>query len=199
MADTKFSALPENTNPQAADFTTNDDGTNLKKTKWQTVVYKIIGPLLYPVGSLYFNYSDSTNPGTLLGFGTWSAVGVGRFIVGAGTSDETFNAGDTGGESTHTLSTNELPVHQHAAGSLTANSNGNHAHSYDAWRQGTYPGGSILGGGYLYGNPPISTGSTTTTGAHTHSISGSTDNAGGGDSHNNLPPYEAVYAWRRTA
>ena len=29
---------------------------------------------IYPVGSIYYNYSDSTNPGTLLGVGTWSSV-----------------------------------------------------------------------------------------------------------------------------
>ena len=30
----------------------------------------------YPVGSVYMNASDSTNPATLLGFGTWVAFGA---------------------------------------------------------------------------------------------------------------------------
>lgn len=40
---------------------------------------------LYPVGSIYSNASSSTNPGTLLGFGTWAAFGQGRMLIGAGT------------------------------------------------------------------------------------------------------------------
>jgi hypothetical protein len=34
--------------------------------------------LLYPVGSIYTNATVSTNPATLLGFGTWTAFGAGR-------------------------------------------------------------------------------------------------------------------------
>ena len=37
---------------------------------------------IYPVGSIYMNASDSTNPATLLGFGTWVAFGAGRVPVG---------------------------------------------------------------------------------------------------------------------
>ena len=35
----------------------------------------------YPVGSIYMNCSNSTNPATLLGFGTWSAFSEGRVPV----------------------------------------------------------------------------------------------------------------------
>jgi hypothetical protein len=38
--------------------------------------------VLYPVGSVYINAAVSTNPGTLLGFGTWAAFGAGRVLVG---------------------------------------------------------------------------------------------------------------------
>ena len=37
---------------------------------------------LYPVGSIYTNASNSTNPATLLGFGTWSAFAAGRVLIG---------------------------------------------------------------------------------------------------------------------
>jgi microcystin-dependent protein len=50
----------------------------------------------------------------------------GRFIVGAGSS---YSVGATGGAETITLSTAQLPVHSHDAGSLTAASNGAHTHS----------------------------------------------------------------------
>lgn len=44
-----------------------------------------VGKLMYPVGSYYINETDSTNPGTLLGFGTWSAI-VDKFIVAHGST-----------------------------------------------------------------------------------------------------------------
>ena len=35
----------------------------------------------YPVGSIYINATNATNPGTLLGFGTWVAFATGRLLV----------------------------------------------------------------------------------------------------------------------
>ena len=37
---------------------------------------------VYPVGSIYINASVATNPGTLLGFGTWAVFGAGKVMVG---------------------------------------------------------------------------------------------------------------------
>lgn len=71
---------------------------------------------LYPVGSIYTNASDSTNPGTLLGFGTWSAFGTGRVLVSKAASGTFATAGATGGEETHVLTTAEMPSHQHDNG-----------------------------------------------------------------------------------
>lgn len=69
-----------------------------------------LGNLFYPVGSLYVNITDSTNPATLLGFGTWTAI-AGRFIVGFDAGQTEFDsAGETGGEKTHTLTEAELPT-----------------------------------------------------------------------------------------
>ena len=36
---------------------------------------------VYPVGSVYINASNITSPATLLGFGTWSAIGAGRVVL----------------------------------------------------------------------------------------------------------------------
>lgn len=69
---------------------------------------------VYPVGSVYINASVSTNPATLLGFGTWIAFGAGRVMVGLDSTDTDFDsAEETGGAKTHTLTTSEIPSHTH--------------------------------------------------------------------------------------
>ena len=68
----------------------------------------------YPVGSIYMNCSNSTNPATLLGFGTWSAFSEGRVLIGIDSSDTDFDtAEETGGSKTHTLTEAQLPSHRH--------------------------------------------------------------------------------------
>jgi len=53
---------------------------------------------LFPVGSTYVNYSVATNPGTLLGFGTWVAI-TNEVLVGKGSG--TFaSIGSVGAETT---------------------------------------------------------------------------------------------------
>jgi hypothetical protein len=70
---------------------------------------------IYPVGSIYINAGVATNPGTLLGFGTWSAFGTGRTIIGVDSSDTDFDAvRETGGTKTHTLTVAEIPAHTHS-------------------------------------------------------------------------------------
>ena len=72
----------------------------------------------YPVGSIYMNASNATNPGSLLGFGSWSSFGAGRVLVGIDSSDTDFDgAEETGGSKTHALTTGELAAHNHAVGS----------------------------------------------------------------------------------
>jgi hypothetical protein len=70
--------------------------------------------LVYPVGSVYTNATDSTNPATLLGFGTWVAI-EGECIVGYASGDAEF--GSVGsvaeGEKEHTLVEDEIPSHNH--------------------------------------------------------------------------------------
>lgn len=71
-------------------------------------------PYIYPIGSLYFSV-NSTNPATSLGFGTWSAFGAGKMMVGFDGADTDFDTDEeTGGAKTYTLTTANLP-----AGSLT--------------------------------------------------------------------------------
>lgn len=83
-----------------------------------------------PVGSIYINKSVATNPGTLLGYGTWVAI-TDRFLVAVGS---TFTpAGSTGGASSVTISASNLP-------SLTGTVNG-------ATTQGAGSGNSLASTG----------------------------------------------------
>jgi len=66
-----------------------------------------VAALVYPIGSLYWNKTNATNPATLLGFGTWVAI-TDRFIVARGS---TYTG--TGGAATVSLSISNMPAHQH--------------------------------------------------------------------------------------
>lgn len=69
---------------------------------------------VYPVGSIYVNAANSTNPATLFGFGTWVAFGAGRVMVGLDAGDPAFDLlEETGGAKTHTLTVPEMPAHSH--------------------------------------------------------------------------------------
>jgi len=73
-----------------------------------------IGALLYPVGSIYANASDNTNPGTLLGFGTWVAIEEEALVGYKSGSSEFGSVGSyAGGEKTHTLLEAEMASHTH--------------------------------------------------------------------------------------
>jgi len=124
---------------------------------------------VYPVGSIYINASVSTNPATLLGFGTWTAFGAGRVMVGLDSGDSNFDtAQETGGSKTHTLTTAELPSHTHTV-SIPSSENGGSSNDHALFPDGT------------------SSGETFTTAA-----------TGSGSAHNILQPYIVVYMWRRT-
>jgi hypothetical protein len=63
--------------------------------------------VVYPVGSIYMNATDDTNPNTLFGIGTWSLIDS-KFLYG--TNSLLSDLGDTGGSTTATLVQNNLPT-----------------------------------------------------------------------------------------
>ena len=89
----------------------------------------------WPVGSIFFS-AVSTNPATLLGFGTWSAIGAGRVLVGQDTGDTDFDTlGETGGAKTSahahgagTLATSGGSLHSHGAGTIATVAESSHTH-----------------------------------------------------------------------
>ena len=93
-----------------------------------------IGKLMYPVGSIYMS-ANNTDPGELFG-GTWERWGKGRVPVGLNESDTDFATSEkTGGAKTHTLTTAQIPSHNHSIGhthttpNSTTTSNGWHGHT----------------------------------------------------------------------
>lgn len=142
----------------------------------------------YPVGSIYMS-TVSTNPATLFGFGTWVAYGQGRMPISQDGS--TYVAGTTGGAATTTLSTANLPSHNHTATSSVTDPGHTHSSSYLAYVGSG--GGGIAGGGYSFSTISVN---SNTTGI---SVSTSVGNTGSGTAVTTISPYIAVYMWNRTA
>ena len=58
----------------------------------------------FPIGAIYISVTP-TNPGTTLGYGTWTAFGTGRVLVGVDVGDTDFDTvEETGGSKTATYS-----------------------------------------------------------------------------------------------
>lgn len=152
--------------------------------------------LIYPVGSIYMS-ANNVSPATFLG-GTWEQI-QDRFLLCAGS---TYSGGSTGGEATHKLSVAETPAHTHTRGTMEIT--GVHSTCYQ------HNNGNIL----------YTTGAFTNGGSYTvdawrgttnnkiaskvnftasRSWTGATSSVGGNAAHNNMPPYLAVYVWKRTA
>lgn len=88
-----------------------ESGINELKTNVQTAFTDLL-KLVFPIGSTYIT-QDSTDPKSILGFGTWERL-KGRVCVGLDENDTAFNQiGQTGGEKTHTLTVEEMPSHTH--------------------------------------------------------------------------------------
>ena len=137
---------------------------------------------VYPVGSIYINATSASNPNTLLGFGTWTAFGAGRVMVGLDGSDALFDTAEETGGSKDAV----VVSHTHTA---TVTDPG-HAHSYDR------PGPSNAA------NPPGSSGSTAsaaTTGTATTGITVANSTEGVSGTNANVQPFIVVRMWKRTA
>ena len=128
------------------------------------------GSEAFPVGSVFIAVV-STNPATLLGYGTWAAFAAGRVLVGIDAGQTEFDTvEETGGAKTHTLTSAEMPAHAHDE----------------------YNNSATTGGLVGWAAQDTSTNTASLTGYDT----GST---GGGGAHNNLQPYIVVYMYKRTA
>ncbi len=135
---------------------------------------------IYPIGC-YFETSDTNfDPNESL-IGTWTRDTDGRVLVSESNS---LTIGSTGGESTHTLTANEMPSHTHSlypTGKGWVNSDAN---------TGRINLNHVPSGKYV--------GIISTTGMNGWVFKG-IDKTGGGEAHNNMPPYIVIARWHRTA
>jgi hypothetical protein len=149
---------------------------------------------LYPVGSIYINAGVTTNPGTLLGFGTWTAFGAGRVMVGLNGSDALFDAlEETGGSKDATLVS-----HSHTFSGTTAGV-GDHQHEETIGQIGLFGTGGSYSRGAYGGTSSGLVDLTNGAGAHDHTYSGTTSTQGSSATDANLQPYITVAMWKRTA
>lgn len=147
-----------------------DDYLILQGASTQRIKWSTLLDKLWPVGSIYQS-SSSTSPASLFG-GTWEQI-KDQFILAAG---DTYAAGSTGGEATHKLTDAEMPRHAHniAKGAKNTDGTGTKFETYDA-----YQGESSIAEGYYW--------------------TATTLFAGNSKPHNNMPPYVAMYIWKRIA
>lgn len=124
----------------------------------------------YPIGSIYIS-TNATSPATLFG-GNWDEI-HGAFLFA---NSALHKAGEIGGEEKHVLKRQEIPVHYHDE--YVGNDGGD-----DSVPEGYYGFTSIA-----------------CTSRNTYWAKGSkTSEAGGGQAHNNMPPYLSVYMWQRVS
>jgi len=140
----------------------------------------------YPIGSIYINAGSSTNPNTLLGFGTWAAFGAGKVLVGLDSADAMFDTlEETGGSKnainvshTHTATVTDAG-HTHQSGPVLSTAPGTLGGNTGPWRVDS----SGLG-----------TSTSATTGI---TVANSTEGSSGTNA--NVQPYIVVNMWKRTA
>lgn len=164
----EISLLPELTNPSPLDQLPVNDVSGTVTTKRVTLANLLA--VAYPVGYIYES-TDSTDPATLFGFGTWQPFGAGRVVVGLDAGDTDFDTpAETGGSKTVTLTVAQMPSHSHTETNNSATT------------------GPLAG----WGARDASTSTQVATGY-------TTEATGGGEPHPNMPPYIVAYRWRRTA
>lgn len=181
----------------------------------------------FPVGAVFIAVV-STDPATLLGYGTWEAFGAGRVLVGRDSGDTDFDtAEETGGAKTKAISAHAgTAVADHTVTQPTAAGESAHTHTYTqvvnhvhVQTVNSATTGGLSGyapdtstntpatSGYSTANPTggVASGTTAAGSSHTHTMSGSAVSAhsvtqpSGHSDLNVVQPYIVVYMWKRTA
>lgn len=134
------------------------------------------GSEAFPIGAVFISVV-STNPATLLGYGTWLAFGAGRVLVGLDSSDIDFDtAEETGGAKTVTLTAAQSGLPQHRHQILRERS-------------------ATTGGATTQIARTADTSSTIDTNVFTENAAA----ANAAEAHSIVQPYIVVYMWKRAA
>lgn len=171
--------------------------------KAQVPIQTIIDSI-YIVGQIV-EYASNVNPNDLYPWQTWEQI-KDVFTLASG---DKYSIGQTGGVSTVTLTVAQIPEHIHTASvqnaSLTGRINGS-ANSSNGYNNNPLSGSGVFSGsgainGYGEGGE-WNSGTATWAGlnfggTHNHDIS--IETTGGGEAHNNMPPYLVTIKWKRTA
>jgi microcystin-dependent protein len=183
--DTKENALPSKTGNALKVVRVNAGETAFEYTTISTSE-------AWPVGSVFISVV-STNPNTLLGYGTWTAFATGRTLVGIDTGQTEFDTvEETGGAKTHTLTVSEMPSHTHKQNphshGITDPGHTHNITTYNSTAFGTnIRTASVVGGAITVGT------ASNTTGITVNNTTPENQNTGGDVAHNNLQPYIVVY------
>ena len=148
---------------------------------------------MYPIGSIYISktLSTPTQVANAIG-GTWQFFGNGKVLRSSSESSE-----QTGGASTVTLTTSNLPSHNHTFSGTTGveiNYNSTYGVAY-------LHGANYLNQGIGQSTPNSHPWATATNDgySHKHNFSGTTSSTGDGKSFSVINPYITVYMYKRTA
>ena len=171
--------------------------------KAQVPIQTIIDSI-YIVGQIV-EYASNVNPNDLYPWQTWEQI-KDVFTLASG---DKYSIGQTGGVSTVTLTVAQIPKHIHTASvqnaSLTGRINGS-ANSSNGYNNNPLSGSGVFSGsgainGYGEGgewnNGTATWAGLNFGGTHNHNIS--IETTGGGEAHNNMPPYLVTIKWKRTA
>ena len=146
----------------------------------------------YPIGAI-FTTRSSTNPAELFG-GYWLRIKDAFLWASGDTASITYtengisvtkslSVGSSGGEYNHALTIDEMPSHGHIQKTVNADANDTNQWLYaegTGTSRGTTTTNRNNGWSWLEDGMPLTT-----------------ENAGGGQPHNIMPPYYAVNAWVR--
>ena len=188
LASPTFTGTP--TLPTGTIAVTQSNGSNTTTIATTAFVQAAIA-LLYPVGSIYTNASVSTNPATLLGFGTWTAFGAGRVMVGFDSGNALFDTAEETGGSADAITVS----HTHTATSTVTDPG--HLHNLILRTAGASP---ITPSNFAMGDVTQRNDGNQNTQTNTTGITVATTNASTGSSgtNANYQPYITVYMWKRT-